>query len=204
MQRWATILSGYNYDIVYRSSKDNANADFLSRLPVKGATDVHEDENYSVNSVIDSLPVTAKDVAKLTSKDCILNKVLEYTLSGWPPYVNEPALMSFWQRRDELSVEDNCLLWGRRVVIPDNLQNNILAELHECHPGICRMKSVARSYVWWPAIDQDIEDKVRQCGICINNQLSPKSVPLLLWPWSTELWQRIHIDFLEISQQFFC
>ena len=30
MQRWATILSGYDYDIVYRSSKENANADFLS------------------------------------------------------------------------------------------------------------------------------------------------------------------------------
>ena len=167
-------------------------------MPIKGSVDVHEDEIYSVYSVIDSLPVTAKDVARLTSKDCILVKVLEYTLSGWPPYVNEPTLMPYWQRRNELSVEDNCLLWGRRVVIPNELQINILNELHECHPGMCRMKAFARSYVWWPAIDEDIEDKVRHCGICIENQIGPKSVPLLLWPWSTEPWQRIHMDFLEI------
>ena len=79
MQRWATILSGYDYDIVYRSSKENANADFLSRLPIKGTVDVHEDEIYYVNSVIDSLPVTSKEVANLTGKDCrpILIKVLE-------------------------------------------------------------------------------------------------------------------------------
>ena len=111
--------------------------------------------------------------------------------------------MPYWQRRDELSVEDSCLLWGRRVVIPDNLQKDILTELHECHPGMCRMKALARSYVWWPTIDEDIEDKVRQCGICIHNQVTPKSVPLLLWPWATEPWQRIHIEFLEIRGQQF-
>ena len=69
MQRWATVLSGYDYDIVYHSSKQNANADFLSRMPIKGVVDVHEDEIYCVNSVVDSLHVTAKDVAKMTGKE---------------------------------------------------------------------------------------------------------------------------------------
>ena len=33
MQRWALILSTYQYNIVYRNSKNNANADAMSRLP---------------------------------------------------------------------------------------------------------------------------------------------------------------------------
>ena len=42
----------------------------------------------------------------------------------------------------------------------------ILTELHEDHPGIARMKSIARSHVWWPEIDQEIERVTRECQWC--------------------------------------
>ncbi|CAC5416468.1 unnamed protein product [Mytilus coruscus] len=35
IQRWAIQLSGYKYDVKCKSSSDNANADGLSRLPLK-------------------------------------------------------------------------------------------------------------------------------------------------------------------------
>ena len=39
--------------------------------------------------------------------------------------------------------------------------------------------------------------------MCTQAHHSPKVVPLLLWPWSTEPWQRTHVDFAELkSQQF--
>ena len=34
IQRWIKILSAYNYRLSYRRGRDNANADFLSRLPI--------------------------------------------------------------------------------------------------------------------------------------------------------------------------
>ena len=86
-------------------------------------------------------------------------------------------------------------MWGRRLVIPLKLQGHLLDELHECHPGMCRMKALARSFVWWPGIDQNIEDRVNFCEDCVSAQSTPKSVPLLFWPWATEPWQRIHVDF---------
>ena len=39
--------------------------------------------------------------------------------------------------------------------------------------------------------------------ICSNERAVPKAVPLLLWPWATEVWQRIHIDYLELRGQMF-
>ena len=114
-----------------------------------------------------------------------------------------PEIKPYWSRREDLSLEDGCLLWGRRVVIPLKLQGHLLDELHECHPGMCRMKALARSFVWWPGIGQDIEDRVRFCEDCVNMQSTPKSVPLLFWPWATEPWQRIHVDFAEVKGQQF-
>ena len=67
-------------------------------------------------------------------------------------------------------VQGDVLLWGVRVVVPEKLQGDVLQELHSNHPGVTRMKSVARSYDWWPNIDRHIEDLVTSC-IYYNNTL---------------------------------
>ena len=53
------------------------------------------------------------------------------------------------------------LLWGIRVIAPRKLQTQLLDELHRDHPGISRMKAVARSYFWWPCSDKAIENVVK-------------------------------------------
>ena len=39
-------------------------------------------------------------------------------------------------------------------IIPKQLQERVLHELHTGHPGIVRMKSLARLHVWWPSLDK--------------------------------------------------
>ena len=39
-------------------------------------------------------------------------------------------------------------------------------ELHATHPGITKMKGLARSYVWWPKMDHDVEQRVLTCRVC--------------------------------------
>ncbi|XP_039616502.1 uncharacterized protein K02A2.6-like [Polypterus senegalus] len=57
------------------------------------------------------------------------------------------------------------------------------------------MKALARSFVWWPGIDEDIEKIAQQCSGCQMVQNDPERAPLHPWEWPTLPWQRLHIDF---------
>ena len=52
------------------------------------------------------------------------------------------------------------------LIIPPTLQAEMLNELHATHPGVVKMKALARSIVWWPNLDKDIEDVVTSCQSC--------------------------------------
>ena len=47
VQRWLEFLSSFNYTLVYRKGTANANADFLSRLPLP-ATDADRHGDTSI------------------------------------------------------------------------------------------------------------------------------------------------------------
>ena len=82
-----------------------------------------------------------------------------------------------------------------RAVVPNELREAVLAELHVAHPGVVRMKEVTRSLVWWPNIDRDIESKVRQCAHCQENVPQPSAAPLTLWMLPGKPWIRVHMDY---------
>ena len=48
----------------------------------------------------------------------------------------------------ELSVEDGCLLWGSSIIVPPKGRKQVLQLLQEGHPGVSRIKRIARNVVW--------------------------------------------------------
>ncbi|XP_034027378.1 uncharacterized protein K02A2.6-like, partial [Thalassophryne amazonica] len=103
--------------------------------------------------------------------------------------------LAIFQRRHDLTVQHGCLMWGLRVIVPPKLCPRVLKELHSAHPGVVRMKSLARSYVWWPDIDSQIEHQARSCHSCQRVQKDPGLVPLHPWMWPSSPWEWIHVDF---------
>ena len=196
LQRWAILLSAYQYQVEFRPTAKHSNADGLSRLPLE--SECAEEQATSASlfnlSQIADLPVDSKQLRLATSRDSVLSKVLRYTLYGWPQDVNSD-LQPYFHRKHELSVEAGCLFWGMRVIVPDRHRKWVLDELHSSHPGIVRMKSLARTHVWWPKIDQQIEERVRECTSCQSIRNRPSPALLHPWSWPSQPWQRIHVDF---------
>uniref|UniRef100_A0A5S6QTQ4 RNA-directed DNA polymerase n=1 Tax=Trichuris muris TaxID=70415 RepID=A0A5S6QTQ4_TRIMR len=148
-----------------------------------------------LNLRLAKMPVTKRELKRELYKDEILAKVIMFMERGWPEKTGIPTeLKPFFDKKAELSFEDGILLRQGRIVPPTNLRNRMLATVHEGHPGIVAMKSMARFQVWWPGIDKEIETYVNQCEACQRNRQRPPEVPLLPWNVPAEPWTRIHVD----------
>ncbi|XP_039291150.1 uncharacterized protein K02A2.6-like [Nilaparvata lugens] len=196
LQRWSIFLSGYDYEINYVRSKDNCNADGLSRLPLPSKTIDDEGEEYTYLNFVksDVQCLNFFDVKKETAKDVVLSQVCEYVKYEWPDNSKiVDKLKPYFNRRNELYVDKDCLMLGNRIVIPVSLRKLILTELHSSHLGVVKMKSMARSYVWWPNIDSEIEEIAKSCKLCYECKSNPPKVTSA-WKWPAAPGHRIHID----------
>ena len=84
-----------------------------------------------------------------------------------------------------------CFLRGIRAVIPKKLRSKLLAQLHVNHPGMSKVKAVARVYFWWPGLDGDIERIAKKCLECQSVKRAPPVSTLHPWVWPTRPWQRL-------------
>ena len=99
------------------------------------------------------------------------------------------------RRKDELSTEGGCVLWGSRVVLPLRGRRRALDLLHELHPGIVQMKLLARGFMWWPGMDKEIESSVKQCPTCQSTRKMPPTAPFHPWARPSKPWSRVHVDY---------
>ena len=196
IQRWALLLSGYNYRLRYRKGEDHGNADGVSRVPLLAIESEVSDIANEINMVsLDHSPVTCKEVKNATEKDVVLSRVSDFVLHGWPDEMEvDSGFVPYHRRKEELAVESGCVLWGSRVVIPEKLRDQVLQELHEGHIGMVRMKMLSRAFVWWPELDKDIEEACAGCEQCIMHQNNPSQT---VHPWepASKPWERLHIDY---------
>lgn len=205
LQRYALYLAGLDYKVEFRPTKQHSNADGLSRMPLPlhhcDTQDGQVFQSDTVNEYFDCLPVTAKQISEMN--DQFLEKIKGYVLNNkWEKDDTHPDFKKMYCRRNELTLHSDCLMWGNRVVIPSELRSKILKELHMGHPGVVKMKGLARSYLWWPSLDDDIEALSRNCEGCRHTQADPPSQVLHSWESPAVPWHRVHIDFAGPFQGF--
>ena len=73
----------YRYQIQFHSTTKHGNADTLSRFPLE--EEVSDKEILVVHQLqCEDMYLTDKEIAKITKKNPLLTKVINYVRLGWP------------------------------------------------------------------------------------------------------------------------
>ena len=190
MQNYSMYLTSFNYDIVYRNTANHGNADALSRLPRKSEELAELQEVSAINYITEGAPLNLKDIAKATSK-C---KELRPLLSILQGEVRAPSKFAKVDIT-EFTIFDQVIFRGHRVVVPTSCRAAVLKELHDGHFGSKKMKELARRYVWWKGLDQDIEELVQDCNTCLVHANNPPKVFYHNWKVPERSFERVHLDY---------
>ncbi len=192
IQRWVLTLSVYDYSIVYTPGKELPNADMLSRLllqvtvpdpPLPG-------ELALLMETLHNSPVKVTDIKRWTDHDPVLSRVQNLVQQGWGESLRTPCNLML-KRRMSISACRLCAMGQSSC----HSEGRVLEQLHDSHPGVSRMKALARGVVWWPGVDNDVEATVKGCLQCDASQKLPAQVPIHPWEWPARPWSRLHMDY---------
>jgi hypothetical protein len=131
-----------NIKLKYKPGKDNANADYLSRIIVNSI--VVEHVNWPLEQ--------DRDPSIFNAKNLVANK-------SNLPIVN---LERIW------SIEHDVLKVNGRIIVPKHMINRVLVECHDnyCHFGLYRVYEQCKSKYYWPNMQQDISNHIQNCIAC--------------------------------------
>ena len=101
----------------------------------------------------------------------------------------------YWNVRHNLSIDDNLILLGCRLLIPTEMRRDVLLQLHESHQGMIRTKERARLVVYWPGLDNDIDNIILSCKTCQDMLPSNHREPITCKPRPSRPFQAIAVDF---------
>lgn len=149
--------------------------------------------------------ITIEQVERESAVDSTFIKAMRaITNNEWPlkakmpvsnDFVKDEELQKLWKVRANLSVENGVLIKQGAVVLPQKLRSRALLLSHHGHPGSNATKSILRSRVWWPAMNEQIEHFVEACESCSRTSKSEKPVPMRRSILPTEPWEALAVDF---------
>ncbi|KAG1960383.1 interleukin-1 receptor accessory protein-like 1-A [Pimephales promelas] len=216
-QRWVAQLAAFDYQVRYRSGKENANADALSRVPVETPVDT---DVINVVTVADVQSTEGQSMdgwraRQLQDKD--LEQVRRYVESGKFPVGQEWRVASFGvkrllQQRTRLVMRDGVLC--RRItdfnthearlqiVCPIQQRQEVWEKYHDAvgHLGVERTISCLRRHFFWPGMQTQVQQYHSMCPRCQMRKTDavPKA-PLKPFTVSFPL-EVIELDFLSLGR----
>ena len=166
LQRMMLRLQKYTLTIKHKSGKDIPVADTLSRHFIdKPAENPDEFLEVQVHGVMSSLPVSnqkCSEISTETEKDPQLKQLKSVILSGWPNLRKDCPrdVLDFWNYRDELTIMNEMIFKGEKIVIPSSMRQEMLSILHKGHMEIDKTRQRGCDILFWPKMNNDIEQVI--------------------------------------------
>ena len=149
---------------------------------------------YAVEIINQQLnPTTPGLLAKESRKDPIIATVMRHVKEGWPHTIASKEILHYKRLRGLPYRGKRMPVLGARIVVPEKLRPSFQL-VHRGHFGMQRMKQLARSAVYWPHINEHIEQVCRTCTACAEQQNKPPKPANHPWMLPETPWSRLHVD----------
>ena len=124
---------------------------------------------------------------------------METILAGFPDNNEEldPIIRPYAKMKDLLCIDDGLVVCGQRLLIPKIMRKDIVARLHISHQGIERTRRRTRQSVYWPGINNDVENAVQSCQECQKLLPSLQKEPMLTDEEPTRPFQVTSADYFD-------
>ena len=214
IQRLRLKVDAYSVFARWKKGATNYAPDSLSRYPTSMGT--KDDELAETYDDDDTDRVTIRAIRAITSgeadrlstdeirkamgDDPTLMKITGFVKNGFPPKSSlHGEERKYWSIQDSLSIDDNVLLTGVRIVVPKPLRFEVLRRLHDGHAGVEATSTRARDTLYWPGITSDIDAYVKACGFCQGRQPRNPDPPVTLKTRPARNFQEISTDLCEVN-----
>ncbi len=210
LQRMKAKLMGYNFTTEWLKGSLNQAPDALSRSPVSNPEphdtlaesdiDHHQALTIAEIRITRTLPqdnLRLQSLKNISSNDEVYRTLKHYIIDGFPNYRQElpESCRPYWGIRTHLSVEDDLILYGCRLLIPTKMRRNVLEQLHDSHQGLVRTQQRAQLTVYWPHMSVDIDNVTSSCKMCQDRLPSHPKEPIVPKLSPTRPFEEIAADF---------
>ena len=207
LQRLKTKIMGYTFTAVWLKGALNYAPDALSRNPTAdpqpeealAETEIDQataTSSAEIRAIINrDEPIRLSELRSIADSDSEYQTLKFYINSGFPQHRKQlpSECRRYWNTRTQLSVEDDLILYGCRLLIPSPMRRQVLDQLHESHQGTVRTKERAR-LVYWPGMEVDIENTILSCKLCQDSLPSQQTEPITLKPKPQRPFQEFAAD----------
>ena len=200
----------FQFTISHVPEKDLTIADALSRAPASTpSTDdklLQQEITAYVDFVVIHLPALEQRLAEIREcqkSDQVCQHIVQFCQSGWPEKNALPAeVKPYYTVAAELTVHEDLLLRGSRIVIPPPLRKTLQSKIHCGHQGITKCRELARQSIWWPGLSKELEELILNCRECLKAQ-QQRPQPLTPTPLPALPWQKVASDLFEWNQSVY-
>lgn len=122
-------------------------------------------------------------------------------LTGWPKQKHHcPSLIQdFWGCRTELSVVNDIIFKGSKLVIQVSICKEMLQKVHEGYLGQEKCKQRACEVMYWPRLNQDISNTTASCEICLTYRSTNKQSCSCLTLYPITYNRRLVLTYLTVE-----
>ena len=209
----------YHFRMVYIPGTRNLTSDALSRHPsgTRAPTRLHLPDdlpapspNCSTHALADddglatamcaaisTTPINWEQLQTATTADQSLQDLMLVIEAGPPTKRNllPVGIQAYFPVINDLTIVDDVVCLGDRLVIPSSLRQACLATLHIAHQGTSGMTARAKASIYWPGLTADIAATRSSCNICNGNAPSQPHMPPITPEEADHPFEHLHADF---------